>query len=131
MACDLLEVSTSGYFEATLTNPCGSASDGVQVTIKSGLCDAFIPTAFTPNGDGRNETFTITGRGVNPTYFIIYNRWGEKVFDSNDNGSFEWDGNANGEPCMEGFYQFLFRYEIITGELRRKNTIKGNVYLMR
>ena len=127
----VIYVSTSGFYQATLTNPCGSASDGVQVTIKSGLCDAFIPTAFTPNGDGRNETFTITGRGVNPTYFIIFNRWGEKVFDSNDNGSFEWDGNSKGEPCMEGFYQFLFRYDIITGDLKRHNTIKGNVYLMR
>jgi gliding motility-associated-like protein len=127
----VIYVSAAGNYSVTISNACGSATDDVTVSLMMGDCDLFIPTAFTPNGDGRNETFKIFGRGANPTLFKIYNRWGEKIFDSETAGSYEWDGYFQGAVCQEGLYTFIYRYELKTGDRVRRKTISGNVLLMR
>jgi gliding motility-associated-like protein len=127
----VIYVSTAGNYTVTVTNACGSASDDVTVNLMMGDCDLFIPTAFTPNGDGRNETFKIFGRGAVPTLFNIYNRWGEKVFDSQIDGSYEWDGYYQGDVCPDGLYTYIYRYELKTGTRIRRKTISGTIYLMR
>ncbi|NBU04381.1 MAG: gliding motility-associated C-terminal domain-containing protein, partial [Bacteroidetes bacterium] len=127
----VIYVNTAGTYTVTVTNACGSASDDVVVNLIPGDCDLFIPTAFTPNGDGRNETFKIFGRGANPTMFRIYNRWGEKIFDSETDGTYEWDGYFQGVLCQDGLYNYIYRYELKTGDRVRRKTISGNVLLMR
>ncbi|MEO7082376.1 MAG: gliding motility-associated C-terminal domain-containing protein, partial [Flavobacteriales bacterium] len=57
----------------------------------------FVPNAFTPDGDGRNDVFHVSGTGLSPNGFhlMIFDRWGEKVFDTTDlHGS--WDGTHKG-----------------------------------
>ena len=71
----------------------------------------FIPTAFTPNGDGINETFKIEGEGFRDNSLIkkfsisIFDRWGTEVFSSSD-PSFEWDGSYNGKDGEIGVYVY-------------------------
>ncbi len=64
----------------------------------------FLPNTFTPNHNNLNEVFK--GVGSQYTYKFtmeIYNRWGEKVFESNDISK-GWDGTYKGADCMEGVY---------------------------
>jgi gliding motility-associated-like protein len=64
----------------------------------------FIPTAFTPNGDGENELFRGTAVGIKEYELIIFNRWGEVMFQSTDPTE-GWDGNhPNGKEAIEGVY---------------------------
>lgn len=63
-----------------------------------------LPTAFSPNGSGVNDIFKPVATPFVFSYVMeIYNRWGEKVFESRDLSK-GWDGTYMGEPCMEGVY---------------------------
>lgn len=70
----------------------------------------YVPNAFTPNGDGRNESFTGYGTGIDKASFYIFDRWGKQVYES-DALNKPWDGTFgnNGDPCPEGTYVYLFR----------------------
>jgi len=58
----------------------------------------FVPTAFTPNGDGKNDLFRPIAVGVKKIeYFRVYNRWGQMVFSTTVNGQ-GWDGTIDGKP---------------------------------
>jgi gliding motility-associated-like protein len=97
-------VANSGIYTVTVTNACGFATDQIEVTLASGFCDVFIPDAFTPNGDGRNDSFEIIGRDVNAVFLNIYNRWGELIWE-NHNHLTGWDGKRlNGKDIEEGIY---------------------------
>jgi gliding motility-associated-like protein len=127
----VIYVSAAGTYSCTVTNACGSATDDVTVNLMMGDCDLFIPTAFTPNGDNRNESFKIFGRGAVPILFLVYNRWGDKVFDSHEKNVYEWDGYYMNDVCQEGIYTFIYRYELKTGDRVRRKTISGTIMLMR
>ena len=59
----------------------------------------FFPNAFSPNGDGINDTYKVYGRTANKIeHILIYNRWGERVFEANKNTF--W----NGKNCQTGLY---------------------------
>ena len=64
----------------------------------------FIPNAFTPNGDNHNETFYVHGADKDDIEsMVIYNRWGEKVYETFDNTP--WDGYN----CQVGVYSYSIR----------------------
>ena len=141
-------VDKAGLYTVTVANSCGTASDDILITTSDGFCDVFIPDAFTPNGDNRNEYFEIIGRGITPTELTIYTRWGEKVFDSRvrvgmadpttgipyTNVSpevYQWNGYYNGALCPAGSYIFHYRYEQKVGDRVRRNTVNGTVMVLR
>jgi gliding motility-associated-like protein len=79
--------------EYTLTityNDICVASSAVTVLVNNDL-PIYVPNAFTPNGDGNNDVFFIYGEGIKTVDLKIFNRWGIKVFDSN-NQYYGWDG---------------------------------------
>lgn len=59
----------------------------------------YIPTAFTPNGDGINDLFFAKGEGIKKFSLTVYNRWGEIVFYSDDINK-GWDGSFDGEKIL-------------------------------
>ncbi len=63
----------------------------------------YIPNAFTPNGDGINDTFGVKGEGIKNFHLYIYNRWGEKIFETT-NPRQQWDGLYAGQPAEQGSY---------------------------
>ncbi|MCC6724351.1 MAG: gliding motility-associated C-terminal domain-containing protein [Saprospiraceae bacterium] len=87
----------------------------------------FIPTGFTPNGDGKNDVFKIFGNNLTDTQLVVYDRWGEKVFESNDQ-AVGWDGSFNGKQLPPDVYGF---YAIVRCENGESFSKKGNVTLMR
>lgn len=88
-----------------------------------------IPTGFTPNGDGINDEFKIVKhlniRSI--SYFKVYNRWGEKLFSTNDINQ-GWDGTHNGEKSPAGVYVWYVEAYTYEGE---RIIQSGNITLIR
>jgi gliding motility-associated-like protein len=80
-----------------------SISNHTQVEVTSTL---FAPTAFTPNGDGINDEFETKGIYIKEFNMKIFNRWGEKLFDSDDCFA-TWDGTFKGNMVPEGVYVYI------------------------
>ena len=66
----------------------------------------FIPTAFTPNRDGVNDVFFPSGENINDVRLLIFNRWGENLFNSNTG----WDGTYQNEVCHDGVYIYVITW---------------------
>lgn len=82
---------------------CRSELVAVQVKVVDKTA-VYVPTAFTPNGDGRNDVLKpVTYGRIKPVYFTIYNRWGQVIFTTTD-FSKGWDGRINGQPVETGVY---------------------------
>lgn len=88
-----------------------------------------IFNVFTPNKDGSNDIFDIKIKGETKYDLVVYNRWGNKVFEST-NANKDWDGtNQNdGSECPAGTYYYVFKYELVNGE---KKTLNGSISLIR
>ncbi len=85
------DTPTSHLVKLVVMNDIG-CSDSVSETISPPL-SLYIPSAFSPNGDGKNDTFGAEGIGVKKFEISIYNRWGEVVFES-ENIETRWDASA-------------------------------------
>jgi gliding motility-associated-like protein len=72
----------------------------------------FIPTAFTPNGDTKNEMLQIFGADFTKLRFVMFNRWGEVVFTARSKKE-GWDGTVNGKPAPAGVYTWTATYESV------------------
>jgi gliding motility-associated-like protein len=85
--------------------------DSVYIRMVPPEC-LYIPNAFTPNGDGLNDTFK--AYTICPILYyrlLIYNRWGEKLFESNDINE-GWDGTKDGKPCPGDAYVYMISYKV-------------------
>jgi len=88
----------------------------------------FVPSAFTPDGDGKNDVFRIANLTFQKvTEFRIFNRWGMEMFSTTD-GKKGWDGTRNGTPQPVGVYHYLIRIVYPDGAT---DTFKGNLTLIR
>lgn len=92
-------------------------------------CPVFLPNAFSPNGDLRNDVFKL----VNANYielmqFSVYNRWGEEVFGTK-NATIGWEGNYKGSACEVGTYVYVVRYKCLSNG--KDYLLKGDVNLVR
>ena len=96
------------------------------VTIEKEL---IIPNVFTPNGDGDNDFFEIQITGELEYELVIFNRWGEKVFESTD-PAYMWNGTImnDGADVPEGSYFFLFDYRLAGEEAKQE---AGSITLLR
>lgn len=72
-------------------------------------CNLYIPNIFSPNGDGKNEFFYLNAEGYTSYHLVICNRWGEKLFESNDSKVL-WNGKINntGADVPDGTYYYIF-----------------------
>lgn len=77
----------------------------------------YIPSAFTPNNDGINDTFGVKGEGIKNFHIYIYNRWGELLFEST-NPKQQWDGSFKGRKSEQGTYV----YKLLASGLDKEKT---------
>ncbi|TAL57928.1 MAG: gliding motility-associated C-terminal domain-containing protein, partial [Bacteroidetes bacterium] len=87
----------------------------------------YIPNAFSPNGDGENDIFYVRGNCIKELTFIIYNRWGEKVFETTD-PKICWDGIYKGKPLNTAVFVYYMEATLTNGE---KINRKGNISLIK
>ncbi len=108
----------------------GIASNGCVSfdTVRVGLDyrdNLFIPTAFSPNGDGKNDVFKVSNMTFQRyTEFRVFNRWGQEIY----NGNKGWDGMWKGVVQEAGVYTYLIRVAYPDGEIE---TYKGDVTLVK
>ncbi len=114
----------------TVTDLNGCVVERTVVIVVLALCEepyVFIPTGFTPNNDGKNDVFHVIGNNLAEVHLIVYNRWGEKIFESND-PSVGWDGTYKGKLLPPDAYGFYAEVTCFGG---LKFFKKGNVTLVR
>lgn len=100
---------TDTYFRVLVTDEIGcNATDDVFIKVYEGP-NYYVPTAFSPNGDGLNEVFRPIPVGISVTeYFNVYNRLGELVFSTN--GWLKgWDGKYKGKDASSGTYVWAIK----------------------
>jgi gliding motility-associated-like protein len=110
-------------------------ADTAYLNIGVDNCNSYIdgPQAFSPNGDGANDYYTLFANKIAEYDMRIYNRWGEMVFedtnlaDLNDTGK-GWDGKYQGKPQEVGVFVY---YIIATDDYHKKISKKGNITLLR
>ena len=106
-------------------------SDG-QLSYSNTVCietpfNIFVPTAFTPNGDGLNDEVVIKGSFIVDFTMQVFSRWGELMYETHDINK-RWDGTYKGELCPEGEY-YLYIYS--RGTLYQHEKYKGTIMLLR
>lgn len=119
------EVTTSYILTYSTLDGC-SAVDTVTVTV--GLDEAIgVPNGFSPNGDNNNEVLYVKGNGISSMNFVIYNRYGQKVFETT-NPAQGWDGTYNDKPENPGVFVWYLEYTLTDGI---SDIMKGNVTLIK
>lgn len=87
----------------------------------------YIPNAFSPNGDGKNENFLIIHDPAIKITTLIFNKWGQEVY-NNSNDVSGWDGMLKGEPAAIGVYAYMVTTRFPDGTTK---FYKGNLTLLR
>jgi gliding motility-associated-like protein len=128
IANPVLTVTSDITYYITATTPTGCRGDGkVTVKVYNGP-EIYMPTGFTPNGDGKNDKFKPITVGItNLNYFRVYNRWGQIIFSTaklNDG----WDGRVTGMDQPSGTYVWMVQGVARDG---KPITKKGTVTLIR
>ena len=121
----------TGIYWVTVTDAMCIGSDTMQLKTELCNCVAYLPTAFTPNNDGKNDTYHPVfenGCYITGYSFAIYNRWGQLVF-SALNPEAAWDGVYNGAKAEMGTYMYYLKYA--TGLNEVPYTAKGDITLIR
>lgn len=100
-----------------------------EVLVTVALPNLYVPNAFSPNGDGNNDTFApVLNDGVAAiASFALYDRWGVQVFSMTDDIK-SWDGFFQGEPAQQGIYVFSVEWIDLAGNIRNE---MGEVLLLR
>ena len=88
----------------------------------------YAPNAFSPDGDGFNDVFKVSGQGIIDFEMEIFNRWGQMVFKSS-NINQKWDGTFRGKDLPTGTY--IYKIKIITHGENQKSVKSGTISLVR
>ncbi|MFH1320373.1 MAG: gliding motility-associated C-terminal domain-containing protein, partial [Bacteroidota bacterium] len=122
--------TTVYYVSGTDANGCTNTDSVLIVVIDDVGID--IPDIFSPNNDGENDVYYIYGKGIKNIKFIVFDRWGEKVYEAKEvtnglNGKIipGWDGSFRGKPMDPAV--FVYYLEANDGEIIRQ----GNITLIR
>lgn len=90
----------------------------------------YVPNAFTPDGDRFNNVFYASTVNIVTFNMLIFNRWGELIFESND-PEYGWDGTYNGVRAKDGTYIYVITYQTINDDPDTEHVLKGFVTLLR
>jgi gliding motility-associated-like protein len=124
--------TTTLYTVTVMNSDSCTASDTITVIVENEL-SVFIPTAFTPNGDGLNDRFEFDILGANLIEVSVINRWGEVIYynPSQPNGmtgSNGWDGTSDGKAVPDDTYVYKMTVTYFDGTVKYKT---GTVTIMR
>jgi gliding motility-associated-like protein len=122
------DFSTSG--EYTLTGSLNGCSLSETVTVLFEDCESkvYLPTAFSPNDDGINDTFQAYGLHFQVESLKVFDRWGGLVYDGKGADA-HWDGQGKGRPEQPGVFVYILEYTgLVSGQLKR---VSGEVTLVR
>src|SRR5690554_363561 len=120
--------NSSTTYYVTVETPDGcSSTDSVFIEVYDGCNDLFIPNMFSPNEDGENDEFCVYGSCINSYEISIYDRWGELVFQSNQQNEC-WDGTYKGKKMNTAVFVYKLKATTQKGE---EIEASGNINLIR
>ncbi|MCY7408738.1 MAG: gliding motility-associated C-terminal domain-containing protein [Chitinophagales bacterium] len=119
--------SITYYVTGVDSNGCNAGTDSVSIEVNTDCSYLVIPLAFSPNNDGRNDSFHAINKNVATFELQLYNRWGQLVFSSNNVATI-WNGKFNGADQPVGVYVWHLKASLTDGTLIERN---GNVTLVR
>lgn len=119
--------NTTTYILTTTNNFGCSSSDTVVITVLHPYGELFVPNIFSPNDDGKNDIVYVYGTNIKEMKFFIYNRWGEKVFESFKQAD-GWDGTHKGKPCDMGVFAYYLEVIYLDDS---EEKLSGNITLVR
>jgi gliding motility-associated-like protein len=123
-----IDIVHPGIYTVTATrNDCSTTGD-IEVNKD---CYTDVPNAFTPNGDGYNDYFyprQLLSKGVSGFTMTVFNRWGQKVFETSNTNGRGWDGKFNDKNQPTGVYIYQIKAVLKNGQIEEYS---GNVTLMR
>jgi len=99
----------------------------VSITVDKECGEVFVPSGFSPNNDGENEVLYVYGKCVKSMEFKIFNRWGERVFETT-HPDIGWDGSFRGKPLDTDVFVYYLKTVYFNNV---KAETKGNITLMR
>jgi gliding motility-associated-like protein len=120
-----------GTYTVMLIAQKGSCKDSSeQIIVVDIPSKVEVPNVFTPNGDGSNDTFFLRTTNLTEIDAVIFDRWGNKVFEMrSDKGNIVWDGkNQYGKECSSGTYFYVIK---TTGKDGKETEQKGTVNIYR
>lgn len=119
-------VTTDYYLTLNYGKNCTTyASNRIEVGPGAGV---YIPNAFTPNGDGVNDVFEVFGESLQSVGMTVFDRWGEKVFDSGTSQWAAWDGTYRGVMQPPGVFTYFVQLVYLDGS---RATREGSITLIR
>ena len=119
---------TGVYWVETKIGRC-LVRDTITVEGAPGFSQVYLPRAFTPNSDGKNDAFFGLGERLNDYDLRIFNRWGQEIFKTTDS-SLGWDGKYDGSDAPGGMYVYKVVYKTPCSENRPAEKM-GTVMLIR
>jgi len=122
----IMPTSSGCYKVQAVTSAGCKAIDEVCIEVTNEFA-IYIPNIFTPNYDGLNDVFLVYGTGITKLEMNIFDRWGEKLFTSNDQKK-GWDGTSKGVECKDDVYTYLVNYTTMDG---KKHTKTGHVTILK
>jgi gliding motility-associated-like protein len=121
----------AGEYPVTLivVNQWGCADTVIQIVMVEETPTIYIPTAFSPGGDGVNEYFAPKGVGISEMELFIFDRWGHQLFHSKDVDA-KWDGTYNGKTKMAPPDVYIWKIMVVNSENLQRE-YNGHVTLLR
>ncbi len=125
-----LFINHSGIYTVQVTDENGCTGTS-SLWVKDYCPDQmYVPNAFTPNGDTRNNYFSGICQNATEYHLYIFNRWGELIFESQDLSA-GWDGKFDGNNAPEGIYIYRIDYSTYNFDIIQKHSKVGKVTLLR
>jgi gliding motility-associated-like protein len=120
--------TTTTVYTLTVTDANGCTdTDTITVYVDIACGELYFPNAFSPNGDGQNDVLYVRGNCIQYLTLQVYNRWGEKVFETSD-PALGWDGTWRGVACEAAVFTYMLNATLLDGTEISK---KGNVSLVK
>ncbi|MCU0435769.1 MAG: gliding motility-associated C-terminal domain-containing protein [Bacteroidia bacterium] len=104
-----ITVTEAGTYHVSVTYQSCVLTDSVEITGTPGEGTLYIPNAFTPNGDGINDVFLASANEISDFHLIIFNRWGQLVFETYSLNE-GWNGSFNNETVQQDTYVVIVTY---------------------
>lgn len=124
---EVMPEDTTAY-EVTAVTQFGCVAQDTVVVTPIPRLNIFVPNAFSPNGDGKNDHFRVKANDIfQPVEMKVFDRWGNLIF-ATDEPAVGWNGKVNGTTMPIGTYVYML---VVEDQLGQRLRHKGNVTLIR
>ncbi len=118
-------------YKLNIKNELGCSADTTFAILEG--CDPIIqiPNVFTPNSDSKNDSFILLAKYITDAKLMIFNRWGELVFKTDDPANDFWDGSFRGSTFDGTLYPYILKYSSLFYPEKGEQSIRGSIIILK